>query len=536
MPRKKPPAKVNAVIDFETDPFLYGRVPKPFVAGFYDGEIYREFWGDDCVLQLMQFLDDSPKAYRIYAHNGGKFDFFFLLDDLENPLKIINGRIVKAKSGKHEFRDSYAIIPLPLSAYQKDEIDYRLFEREAREQNRAAISKYLRGDCEYLLRLVSAFWERFGDRLTIGTTAIKKLQEFHPFDSQFESHDKTFRPFYFGGRVEAFETGILKGDWHVYDVNSMYPYVMAEYDHPTGNEYAMAYNGIMDKKGNISTVGAYPMFFAEIECQQQGAFPVRMKDRPLNFNVPEGIFQVTSHELKAAVKAGRVQNVKVLKVWAPEKVIRFKEYVSVYMAEKIAAKKAGDKVGEIFAKLLLNSAYGKFGQSPDNYKDFYIQHPGDDQPEEPYELYSTHPGGVILWQKESPSKRYFDVATAASVTGAARSVLLGALSSRGRIAYCDTDSVISDGPLRGLQIDSATLGAWKLEATGDLLAIGGKKLYALRRGKDAIKSASKGVRLSDAQIFDIARGKTVQWHNDAPTFSLGNQPRFVHRKIQSRNG
>lgn len=532
MPRKKPAPKVLAVLDYETDPFKYGRIPKPFVCGLYWADGYKEFWGADCVQALIDWLSqDAPCEFRIYAHNGGKFDFFLMLEHLENPVKIINGRIVKAKCGEHELRDSYAIMPIPLSAYQKDEIDYAKFEPECREQHRTEICEYLKSDCVYLYRLVSAYWERFGDSLTIGSTAIKKLREFHPFDSQGETHDSVFRPFYFGGRVECFERGVIKGDWKVYDVNSMYPYVMSEYHHPTGSGYKSGYTAIMDKRGRLSGFAEFPMYFAVIECEQDGAFPTRRKGESLDFNVPFGEFHVTSHELQAAVRAGRVQNVKVRRVWAPLKTIQFKEYVSVHMAEKIAAKKSGDKVAELFAKLLLNSAYGKFGSNPDNYFDWLLQAEDEEIPEEPYEIYSTHDRGINVWRKPTAAKRFFDVATAASVTGAARSVLLDALSASKRAIYCDTDSIICEG--LSAPMDNARLGSWKLEASGDTVAIAGKKLYALRQGRNYVKSASKGVRLTGPQIFDLARGKVIDWQNDAPTFSLTQSPRFVHRKIQS---
>ena len=113
---------ITSVADFETDPFLHGRKPEPFSCGFYDGETYQEFWGADCAAQLMRYISSLKRPRRIYMHNGGKFDFFYIIGFLENPVRIINGRIVSAKFGIHEFRDSYAIIPVPLKAYDKDDI------------------------------------------------------------------------------------------------------------------------------------------------------------------------------------------------------------------------------------------------------------------------------------------------------------------------------------------------------------------------------------------------------------------------------
>src|SRR5262245_7368009 len=94
-----------AVIDLETDPFEFGATLEPFAAGVWiQGEGYFDFWGPQCVYRALAFLALIERPLIVYAHNGGKFDFFFLLQHLDNPIKIINGRIVRAKFGRHEFR------------------------------------------------------------------------------------------------------------------------------------------------------------------------------------------------------------------------------------------------------------------------------------------------------------------------------------------------------------------------------------------------------------------------------------------------
>jgi hypothetical protein len=533
MARKKAVRKL-ATLDYETDPFKYGRIPKPFVAGFYSDDVgFKYFWGSRCVEDLLQFLDDLEHPHTIYAHNGGKFDFFLMLEHLQNPLKIINGRIVKSDYGIHTFKDSYAILPVPLSAYQKDSIDYRKMEATCREEHQAEIISYLETDCRALFSLVRIFLDRFGDNLTIGGTAIKELRKIHPFEIQRNSHDEKYRPYYFGGRVEFFESGVLRGNWKVYDVNSMYPYVMSEMDHPTGSQYLHAYSGVVDKKGRISGFANAKFYFARIECQQLGAFPIREKNAPLNFNCPEGEFFVTSHELKAAMEAGRVQNIKVKEVRVPLQTIRFPDYVAKFMAEKIAAKKAGNKGDEIIAKLMLNSAYGKFGQNPEHYFDYMICH--DEAPEnDDYEIYYAAPGKPTIWRKPANSYAFYDVATAASITGAARSVLLRALSSAKRAVYCDTDSIICES--LDLPLDDSALGKWKLEASGNVIAVAGKKIYALKDGKKFVKTASKGAILAGEEIFELCMGKVIHWKNEAPSFSLANGVSFVDRKIRYRAG
>lgn len=530
-PRKPAADRPIATIDFETDPFLYGREPRPFCAGFYSLELgFHEFWGPDCVARLCEFIGGLKESHTIYAHNGGKFDFHFMLEFLENPVKIISSRIACVKLGIHELRDSYCIIPIPLSAYEKDSIDYRLLEADKRDANRVEIIAYLKKDCTALFDIVSKFVARFGLQLTIGGTAIKTLRSIHPFDSTSKWHDEKFRPYYFGGRVEAFKTGIHQGEFKVYDVNSMYPYVMSEMQHPTGKKYRTGYNRIIDKRGRIAGFADAPFYFAKIECEQMGAFPVRMKNSPLNFEVPGGVFHVTSHELKAAIETGRAWNVKVLEVMAPEETITFGEYVARFMEEKISGKQRKDKAAEIFAKLLLNSAYGKFAQNPDHYFDYWIGEP----PDEEYEIYSADIDSVDIWRKPSGSEAFYDVATAASITGAARSVLMRALSNSQNPMYCDTDSIICEALREDLH--ESKLGAWKLEAKGDQIAIAGKKMYALLNGSEYVKTASKGVVLSGHEIFSLCTGKSQHWKNEAPSFSLGkNRVKFVERTIKSKN-
>jgi DNA polymerase elongation subunit (family B) len=528
MPRAKKEKLEVAVIDLETDPFKFGRFPKPFSAAFFDGQIYQYFWGIDCVPQLMQFISKLQKKYIIYGHNGGKFDFFYMFDYLDNPIKIINGRIVEAAFCGHKFRDSYAILPMPLSAYKKDDIDYKKFEKRNREKNKEEILRYLKTDCEYLFTLVSAFNTRFGEKLTIGATALGKLRELHEFDNTNLRHDEKFRPFYFGGRVEAFKTGIINGDYKIYDVNSMYPHVMHDYNHPTGIEYAEVHNPQISATGDLIGFGKR-FYFITFIGKNKGALPVRTKTG-LDFNVPHGEFTTTAHEMRVALKYGLVEIESVINVRVPHYEIRFDKYVDIYAAEKVAAKKSGDKVSEIFSKFLLNSAYGKFGQNGALFFDYQIvRHIGELESDE-WELYEKH-DAFMIFRKPATNIVYYDVSTAASITSAARSILLEAIMTSEDVLYCDTDSILCKN-FPG-EKDNSKLGAWKFEGDFDSVAIAGKKMYAAFKNKVCIKLATKGVRLTAAEIIKLCKGKVINWKNAAPTFSAGkNTVKFVDRNIK----
>ena len=527
MARKPKVEKHLATFDIETDPFKAGRAPKPFCCGLKYRNDYVEWWGDDCLIKFYHWLkihDDEPLL--IYAHNGGKFDFMYLFwMGIITDIKLINGRIVKAKIGNHELRDSYSIIPIPLAAYQKDEIDYKLFEKEVREKNKADILHYLAKDCEYLYDLVERFRERFGDALTIGGAALKELRSLHPFENQNKRHDDIFRKFYFGGRVEYFKAGILKGKFKVFDVNSMYPSVMYSESHPKGSQYITT--------TDLELAFEHPMFFIEFVGKSTGALPVRTK-AGLDFTNNEGVFYTTSHELKIALKHNLVEIDKIIEILIPVETVKFDLFVKRYAKEKEAAKKEGRKADEIFAKTISNSSYGKFGQNPDNFYDYIIRYPDEPVPDlDEYELF-LDTGYLEVWRTPAPKPTYYDVAVAASITGAARAVLLDAICNAVNPLYCDTDSIICE-ELAGVVHHKTDLGAWDCEAPNvDTLAIAGKKLYAAFDNGVCVKKANKGCKISANDIVEIAKGKSVVWKNEAPSFSLSGKINFIERTITKR--
>lgn len=530
--------KKVATLDLETDPFLYNRKPEPFCAGFYNGEDYIEIWGDDCIHELHRQLSQIKEKHLIYAHNGGKFDFFYLLHEgyLENPIKIINGRIVKAHFAGHEIRDSYAIMPIPLAAYQKDDIDYKWFEREHRQKYKTQILKYLYKDCVYLHDLTCKFLERFGAKLTIGGTAIKQLMNMHPFENTHQAHDERIRPFYYGGRVQAIETGVLKGKFKVYDVNSMYPFVMANTLHAFGEDnYQSVYTDksarfVLNEKGFIKGNKTAP-YFIHFTGNNNGALPTREK-QGLNFNVEYGEFFATSHEVQVALKYNLITIDEIHELHFFDSGILFDDFVNKFINEKINAKKTKDKAGELFAKLIANSSYGKTAQNPENFFDYMIRYETDEYPDlDEWDLHMNISADMEIWKRPAPRPMYYDVAIGASITGAARAVLLEALVNAKRPVYCDTDSIICE-ELTGVTLDPYILGAWDLEGTGDKLAIAGKKLYALFNKNKGVKMASKGAKLGHNDVLHLAQGREVLWQSDAPNFKLDGSTKFTKRTLK----
>lgn len=535
--------------DLETDPFLKDRKPLPFCAGVYDGTGFVWFWGAFCVEQMIAHLRTLSPGI-VYFHNGGKFDIFYMLDalDRDKSLLIIKERItqgyLKCAGGWHKVRDSLKILPFALREYRKDDIDYHKLEADIREQHKDEIVSYLKGDCIYLHKLCTEYIRQFGPSITIGGTAMKELKKFHDVgDCLTGDQDSMIRNrYFFGARVERYDVGVFDGNWKVYDVNSMYPHVMSSYDHPIGVPTSVT-----------SEIDEYT-FFITATGYSDGAFPVRTK-AGVSFPREYGTFSVTIHEWQVAHELGLFKLDRIDECINFDGSVRFDKYVLTYYGERrdkrieLAAHLKACHVCDtdrsiycdtadalliriLFLKFLLNNSYGRFAMNPENFKDYRITDSMTDLRWYGYVLAEVlEDFDLLIWAKPSEEFKYANIAIGASITGAARSVLMKALHYAVRPMYCDTDSIICEELVR-LPLHDVNLGAWKLEKTGNRLAMAGRKMYALFKDSVPVKYACKGVKITPEQIERVALGDVVTYMRDSPTFKLSGAVEFLTRHVR----
>lgn len=520
------------VADAETDPFgeylrLQNKMPEPFIWGLFLNGEYHEFNSTE---EFAEFI--SRQKAIIYAHNGGKFDWHFLLEYLEpeSPVMVINGRISKVKLGDCELRDSYNILPMPLSAYKKDEIDYSIMRKENRNKpdNMKKIRQYLEMDCRYLYELVNGFISNYGLHLTQASAAMNIWSAMTETDKpKTDGHFYSiFCPYYYGGRVECFRLGEIHKPFKVADINSAYPFAML-HDHPWGTTPDIS-RSLPNSQSEIQRA------FIRLTARSLGAFPYRGGD---SLSFPnDGVireFTITGWEFIAARDTGALRDWEIIEVLTLPEKISFGQYVNHFYELKNKSKGV-DHQQYIFAKLFLNSLYGKFAANPQEYQEFVIVEPrfievfgelnGYD--------YACDLGPWALMQKglDEHKQRFYNVATAASITGFVRAYLWRAICNAKGVIYCDTDSLVCED-VGDIEL-GRELGQWDLEAECTEGAIAGKKLYALKRRDGTYKVASKGVRLSPGEIYEIARGHTVKHYSDVPTFSLKTGKRYISRQIK----
>ncbi len=144
------------------------------------------------------------------------------------------------------------------------------------------------------------------------------------------------------------------------DVNSMYPFVMKEHGYPV--ELLELLPGIdVDKLADY--VFAHCMI-ADVDVEtDEPIYPYRSGKRVF---YPVGAFRSTlcTASLQHALQLGHLRKIRLAAIYKGG--FPFSEYVDHWYSERMKAKKAHDTVRERFAKLCLNSLYGKFGQRGTN--------------------------------------------------------------------------------------------------------------------------------------------------------------------------
>lgn len=571
--------------DTETDPFHNctdlscekchggGRIPAPFLHGLYNGatDQYEEF---ETVEDTVAFLE-ARKAL-VYAHNGGKFDYHPLRDHMnsDQPVMVINGRISKFHIGECEFRDSLNIFPnTRLKDFGvKNDIDYALMEPGVRDDpnNRGPIRAYLKQDCVGLWQVVARYREEYGKKLTQASASMKYWEKMAQVEAprQTKGQYDRYRPYYCGGRVQCFTSGAARRDFKVADINSAYPRAMKE-------QHMVSVDGI--RKKHLPPEPRINRCLIKLDCTSRGALPWRDPEtKEMYFPDDEAghrkrmrTYTVTGWEFVAGLEENALSNIVIREVYEFTETVSFAEYIDHFYGRRMEAAARGDLAGKIFGKYFMNSLYGKFGANCSNYAEYVIAST-DSYPQwrsKGYEEYKSWGQRFLMERRPTDAElsdlegrwRYYNVATAASVTGWVRAYLFRSMMKCSDVLYCDTDSIAASDTA-GLEFGKG-LGQWKDEGAYDEYAIAGKKLYAFHRAGAPLeydptdeesptwKLASKGVNLyrnpwGPEIVRAIATGATVPELDiragrfeslpESPCYSVTRErPVFISREVRS---
>ncbi len=338
------------------------------------------------------------------------------------------------------------------------------------------------------------------------------------------------RASYKGGRCECFVLGDLSGQsFYVFDVNSLYPFVMHQNSFPT--KYVKLHHRLTPKKlGKV--LKEYAVVATVVIETTEPVYAIK-RGRTI---FPVGTFETTlcTPELLYALDHGHI--VKVLDAVTYEQAPIFKSYVDTMYGLRQDFKIRQNKEYEQIVKYLLNSLYGKFGQKAEDWVKIG-NCPGEPDREEMI-LYKNPRRAMRLryllgelFELKGHSEAYNSFpAIASHVTAYARLYLWELMQAcgHGNYVYCDTDSLmVTDVGRDNLShyLSPTELGKLKLERTVKKLIIRGLKDYSADE-----KVVIKGVRKSAKQVSDGVYTQE-QWPSFKGIFKSTDANTYVVKQV-----
>ena len=394
---------------------------------------------------------------------------------------------------------------------------------------------YCKNDVEVMMAACIDWFDFLVKRDLGGFTPTLAAQSMRCFRHKYMKHPilidnhraalKVARDSYHGGRCEAFYIGGPLKNVYCVDVNSMYPYVMREYEMPYRLIDYRERLTVHDLKAYLAR-GAV---CAEVVLETETPFAPLVHSNKLMF--PVGTFRcsLTSPELTYALENQKILSVSRLAVY--ERAVLFREMVDDLYTDRLECQARGDSVQAWQFKILLNSFYGKWGQ---NGRKWTTLGPTDEviPKVEPYIDCDRNIvtkirkiGGLeqILEVEDESAESH--PAIAAHITAYARMhlfTLMRELPSK-HYFYCDTDSLyVSEDGFHMLRqhMDQVALGKLKLvDHYEEVFIYGAKDL--IRDGAATLKGIRK-----DATRLDDGRYQQEKWSSLKGILRKGrlNQP------------
>lgn len=400
-----------------------------------------------------EYVAEHPKGMQFSTLISGMGKFYSITIVMENGTKI-------------EFRDSLKKLPMGVSriaqAFKlpegKGDIDYHAHRPIGYVPTDDEID-YLRRDVQIIACALKMQFDEGMTKLTVGSDSLseyKKLTTKNKFDKVFPvlapEMDKQIRQAYRGGFTYAdkrFKTMML-GEGRVYDVNSLYPYIM--YDR------LLPYGVPVFEEGLPKATKLHPLFIVSITFTAKlkpGRIPVIQVKNSRFLMDTEYLDEIsdvvtmsaTNVDLELWQKHYDMEIHSYNGGWKFQGMVGFfKDYIDKWMEIKVNSEGGMREI----AKLHLNSLYGKFATNPDITGKYPVL---EDE---------------VVRLKLGPADTRNPVYTAMGVfiTAYARSYTIEAAQANfDRFAYADTDSLHLIGleePV-GIHVHKSDLGAWKHE-------------------------------------------------------------------------
>jgi hypothetical protein len=507
----------------------------------------------------------GKKTY-IYGHNV-KYDFYGiakdLIFDMDSRLKIIATtpfiatwecpgvrKDVEVVDNWGYFLDSYSFFKMSLKDLGES-IGYKKLVMPYAIKDFDELGNYMMRDVEIVLKAMKILKEKLKDLgfeprkfLTAGQIAMTTFMSFirrekihynimRSGEVYKTKNVERCRPAYRGGRNEAFRNGEFRGVTYI-DINSLYPYAMANMPFPKLNEELFLEDP--EKELSIDEM-LNEKFVGVMQCEVKvpkiklGYLPVRYRENlhfpvsdNMNYRIIRGTW--TTMELREAQKLGyEIKRVFWISLY-PKAINVFSEYMDKMY--KIRKESQGDM--KIVIKLIMNNLYGKFGQFRLNKEIIAIPRSQLSEYEAKGWKYKStfREMHIIERYNDLYVPKYTNLLLSLFTTAWARDFLYKELSKipREDLIYCDTDSIIFTGNHLGKFKIGKEMGEWKVVKKNEDCVVIGEKIY---RVGDSMHISGLSKRLINEDVFK--KGKTLKTKREVGFREAMNKPEELLDKI-----
>ena len=466
---------------------------------------------------------------------------------LENPPTIIGMRHIES-GARYMLVDSLNWFRVPL-ALLGEHVGLEKLTMPPFDADTGTWIKYCRRDVEILTLAIINYvtWCIDNEMGTFRwTAASQSMSAFRharmTSEIQIHKHDgvkKLERASYFGGRTECFRLGKLPGKVYLLDVNSLFPSVMK-------NElFPCQLKAWGEPECWSQTQPAIDLSQSVCEVRidaKSGCYPVQQEDTTL---YAKGKFDcvLCGPELLMAARCG---DVKLWGCWATYKMDDiFSTFVDQFWEMRLEYRRQGIPLYEHYAKVILNSLYGKFGQLAPEWQDVpdvaapepWISWPEIYSDGRPAEMYRS--AGYRVQKKverEELSKTFVAISSFTACYARHRMDQLRLTAGVDNVYYQAVDSlVVTQAGFDRLdfagEVNPDQLGRLKIEQVGDGCTIEGCHRYTIGT-KTAHTGRKRGATILpdgswQEEVFDVARRMF------APTGEKHVQTMVMHKTSDS---
>jgi DNA polymerase elongation subunit (family B) len=406
---------------------------------------------------------------------------------------------------------------------------------------RTELEIYCRRDVEIMVKSWQTWMEFIsvnqcgGFRETLGSTAFNAWRAKYLRSPVYVHKDpdvlKLERAAYHGGRVEAFQQGRLEGDHYYYlDINNMYGYIMQS------NLFPVGLQDHSTKPGISRLITYLERYAVTARVTVNTDEPVYITKHNNHTCYPLGRFEtvLTTHELRYALERGHLERLHEM-AWYKQSDL-FAGFVTDFYSLRLQYRQAHNQGFETICKMLINSLYGKFGQTGIEQTQIGIC-----QPDEVWYMPVIHAqtgqrgsqtalGGVIMEEWQQGESYHALPVIAAHVTANARLYLWSLIQTAGRhnVYYCDTDSLIVNTQgyynLEHL-IEPDVLGKLKIETHSTYLIVNAPKDYEMSERRKVKGIRSNAVQLNENTFLQ------EQWIKLAGLIRSGFEQGYTSKEI-----